>query len=374
MIASGQSIRFAGVAHSFGTVRALLPIELEVRPGEFLTLLGPSGSGKTTLLNIAAGYITPGTGRVLVAGRDVTDLPPRRRNIGMVFQNYALFPHLSVFENVAYGLRARGVAAAELDRRTDAALELVRLGGYGRRAIRQLSGGQQQRVALARALVIEPDALLMDEPLGALDRQLRQHVQLEIRRLHRAHGRTTIYVTHDQEEALVMSDRIAIMRDGAIEQTGSAQDLYRRPVNAFVAGFLGESNLLRGTLVALDGARARLKPDGIERTIDGAASEGLCVGRRAVALIRPEAVQLSPTAALKARLVESVYLGDVLSMRLSLAGGQVVLCRRFARDGTPESETQGIDWDPRDVHILPDEAREAPGREGIKSAEKEEEI
>ncbi|MBI3708243.1 MAG: ABC transporter ATP-binding protein [Proteobacteria bacterium] len=356
----GLAISFRGVARNFGSVRALLPIELEIGAGEFLTLLGPSGSGKTTLLNIAAGYIGPSTGRVLIGDRDVTDLPPRRRNIGMVFQNYALFPHLAVFENVAYGLHARGVPAADIARRVESALEMVRLSGYGGRTIRQLSGGQQQRVALARALVIEPDVLLMDEPLGALDRQLRQHVQLEIRRLHRQHGRTTIYVTHDQEEALVMSDRIAIMRDGRVEQIDSAETLYRRPRSAFVAGFLGESNLLRGTIAGIDGVDARLRVDGFDDVIVGHAADGLKAGARAAALIRPEAVKLAPDARIKARVIEAIYLGELLALRLSLANGQVILCRRFACDGVPEGDKIGIVWQPADVRILPDDAPARP--------------
>jgi putative spermidine/putrescine transport system ATP-binding protein len=356
MSARGRSIRFAGVSRSFGAVRALLNTELEIGAGEFLTLLGPSGSGKTTLLNIAAGYLAPSTGRVLVGGSDVTDLPPRQRNIGMVFQNYALFPHLSVAENVAYGLRARGVPSQEVKQRTDAALELVRLAGYGERAIRQLSGGQQQRVALARALVIEPDALLMDEPLGALDRQLRQHVQLEIRRLHRAHGRTTIYVTHDQEEALVMSDRIAIMRDGAIEQIGGAQELYARPRNSFVAGFLGESNLLRGTVTALRDGRATIAVKGLDRAVEGRAADGIAVGAAAAALIRPESVRMTGVADGKfaARLVESVYLGELVALRLQLTGGQIILCRRFVGEGLSGGDMWGVDWNPSDVSVLPD--------------------
>ena len=357
MSARGQPIRFAGVSRSFGAVRALLSTDLDIGAGEFLTLLGPSGSGKTTLLNIAAGYLAPSAGRVLVGGRDVTDLPPRRRNIGMVFQNYALFPQLSVAGNVAYGLRARGVPQREIKHRTEAALELVRLAGYGERAIRQLSGGQQQRVALARALVIEPDVLLMDEPLGALDRQLRQHVQLEIRRLHRAHGRTTIYVTHDQEEALVMSDRVAIMREGGIEQIGSAQELYARPRNSFVAGFLGESNLLRGTVTALQDGRAAVTVKGLDRPIEGAAAAGIALGAAAAALIRPESVRLTRAAEgmFAAQLVESVYLGELVALRLSLTGGQIILCRRFARDGWSGGDTWGVDWDPGDVRVLPDE-------------------
>jgi ABC-type Fe3+/spermidine/putrescine transport system ATPase subunit len=233
----------------------------------------------------------------------------------------------------------------------------VRLEGYGGRAIRQLSGGQQQRVALARALVIEPDALLMDEPLGALDRQLRQHVQLEIRRLHRAHGRTTIYVTHDQEEALVMSDRIAIMREGRIEQIGSAQELYARPRNTFVAGFLGESNLLRGTVTALRDGRAALAVKGLDRPIDGAAAGGLALGAAAAALIRPESVRLTRAVDGKfaAQLIESVFLGELVALRLRLAGGQIILCRRFAGAGWSGGDAWGVDWGPDDVCILPDD-------------------
>ncbi|MFZ9636036.1 MAG: ABC transporter ATP-binding protein, partial [Alphaproteobacteria bacterium] len=249
----GARIFFDRVRKSFGPVEALREVSLEARAGEFLTLLGPSGSGKTTLLNIAAGYVEPDAGRVLMGARDVTSTPPRSRNIGMVFQNYALFPHMDVFENVAYGLRVRRVAAGDMNRRVADALAMVRLDGYERRAIHELSGGQQQRVALARAMVIEPDLLLMDEPLGALDRQLRKHVQLEIRRLHVARRRTTIYVTHDQEEALVMSDRVAVMSQGRLEQVGTPTELYRNPVNAFVATFLGESNLLPVQVVARGG-------------------------------------------------------------------------------------------------------------------------
>ncbi len=235
-----RPLHFRDVAKSYGDVAALRPLSLEVKAGEFVTLLGPSGSGKTTLLNIAAGFVTPDQGVLRIGDVDVTHLPPRRRDIGMVFQNYALFPHMSVFDNVAYGLRVRGVGSTEIARRVERALTMVQLGGLSGRRIPQLSGGQQQRVALARAMVIEPAVLLMDEPLGALDRQLRKHVQLEIRRLHREFGSTTLYVTHDQEEALVMSDRIGIMRNGQIEQIDTPENLYRRPANAFVAEFLGE--------------------------------------------------------------------------------------------------------------------------------------
>ena len=298
-----KAIAFRAVEKSFGPVTALRPINLDIASCEFVTLLGPSGSGKTTLLNIAAGYVAPSAGRVLIGGRDVTDFPARRRNIGMVFQNYALFPHLSVFENVAYGLRARHVQRQALRARCEAALAMVELAGFGERSVRALSGGQQQRVALARALVIEPDVLLLDEPLGALDRQLRKHVQLEIRRLHQRLRRTMIYVTHDQEEALVMSDRVAVMRDGAIEQIGTPQDLYESPANTFVAGFLGESNLIEGRVTQIHDGKAEILAESIG-AIRGAAAPGVLAGGRAAALIRPEAVRFG--GSLPARLVERV--------------------------------------------------------------------
>jgi ABC-type Fe3+/spermidine/putrescine transport system ATPase subunit len=206
------------------TVHALDGVDLTIARNEYVALMGPSGSGKTTLLNICAGFETPSAGSLMLDGADITSLSPRQRNVGMVFQNYALFPHMSVFENVAYGLRVRGAAEPDIARRVEAVLASVRLDAFGPRRIASLSGGQQQRVALARAIVIEPDILLMDEPLGALDKQLRKEVQIEIRRMHLAQPRTTLYVTHDQEEALVMSDRIAVMRTGRIVQIGTAQD------------------------------------------------------------------------------------------------------------------------------------------------------
>ena len=338
-----SAVRFEGVSRRFGEIVALHPTDLDVRDGEFLTLLGPSGSGKTTLLTICAGYLPPSSGKLFVGGRDVTSLAPRHRNIGMVFQNYALFPHMSVFENVAYGLRVRRLTAVEITRRVGEALRMVQLEGFAARPVPMLSGGQQQRVALARAMVIEPDILLMDEPLGALDRQLRKEVQLEIRRMHVARPRTTIYVTHDQEEALVMSDRIAVMRAGRIVQAGSGRDLYERPADAFVARFLGESNLIDGTVHSLSDGRAVLTAPGIARPIEGGAAPGLIVGARAAALIRPES--LRPEAGgLPARIVERVYLGELVALRLVLAGGQELWCRRFSAEA-PDGESTEIGWD-----------------------------
>jgi ABC-type Fe3+/spermidine/putrescine transport system ATPase subunit len=347
------AVRFAGIAKSYGALVALHPTDLALAAGEFVTLLGPSGSGKTTLLNICAGHIMADAGQLLVGGRDVTALPPARRNIGMVFQNYALFPHMTVTGNVGYGLRARRVPEAEIARRVTDALRRMQLDGFGRRPVRELSGGQQQRVALARALVIEPDILLMDEPLGALDRQLRREVQLEIRHLHRAAPRTTLYVTHDQEEALVMSDRIAVMRAGRIVQVGTAPELYERPGNGFVARFLGESNMLSGRIVDLHGDRATLSVPGLPCPVTGLAAPGLSRGAAAAALIRPETV-FAAADGLPATVTERVYLGEMVATRFELAGEHTLWSRRLA--GEPAaSDSATIGWDAARVRILPED-------------------
>jgi ABC-type Fe3+/spermidine/putrescine transport system ATPase subunit len=346
-----STVALRGIAKSFGAFEALAPLDLDIASGEFISFLGPSGSGKTTLLNICAGYVEPTSGQVLVAGRDITALPPRRRNIGMVFQNYALFPHLDVFENVAYGLRVRRVASAELESRVREALRGVRLDDFGRRSVRSLSGGQQQRVALARAMVIEPDILLMDEPLGALDKQLRKDVQVEIRRMHVAHPRTTLYVTHDQEEALVMSDRIAVMRGGRVMQLGTAQELYSQPVDSFVARFLGESNLVSGRVAQLVHGKATLTVDGAQ-PIEGCARKGLTAGAAACALIRPEHVR--PVAGgLPARIIERIFLGEIVALRLALPGNKELWSRLFSSDA-PAGDQIEVGWDRERVSILPE--------------------
>jgi spermidine/putrescine ABC transporter ATP-binding subunit len=243
---NGAVVSLRQLRKDFGQVGAVRDVSLEIGAGEFLTLLGPSGSGKSTTLMMIAGFEQPSSGDITIDGKSVVGVSPHRRNIGMVFQNYALFPHLTVAGNIGFPLKQRGIGRAERDRMVTGALALVRLPGYGDRYPRQLSGGQQQRVALARAIVFNPRLLLMDEPLGALDKQLRESLQLEMRRLHAELGITFIYVTHDQEEALTMSDRIAVMNEGRIAQLGRPEDLYDRPCNRFVASFLGESNFLPG--------------------------------------------------------------------------------------------------------------------------------
>src|SRR5580698_4772396 len=240
----GAAVVLSGLEKRYDNVGAVRGVSLDIRSGEFLTLLGPSGSGKTTTLMMIAGFEVPSAGDIAIDGRSVVALPPHKRNIGMVFQNYALFPHLTVAENIGFPLKQRGVDRATRARKVAESLELVRLPGYQARTPRQLSGGQQQRVALARAIVFRPRLLLMDEPLGALDKQLRESLQLEMRRLHADLGITFIYVTHDQEEALTMSDRIAVMNEGRIAQVGTPEDLYDRPCDQFVASFIGESNFL----------------------------------------------------------------------------------------------------------------------------------
>jgi len=358
------ALRFAGITKFFGVVRALEPLDLDVAEGEFLTLLGPSGSGKTTVLNICAGYLAPTDGRLFVNGKDVTDIPPRSRNMGMVFQNYALFPHMNVGENVAYGLKAKQRPADEIKRRVDEALKKVQLSGLNLRAVGDLSGGQQQRVALARAMVIEPDILLMDEPLGALDRQLRKDVQLEIRRMHVANPKTTIYVTHDQEEALVMSDRIAVMRNGRIVQIGSARDLYQRPADSFVARFLGESNLLPGRVLSIAGYNAEIAVDGLESPVTGKAGNSLAVGKSASMLVRPEHVRHRP-GGIPARVVEAIYLGELTALRLQIAGPSggrlaiaesppIELWSRQNNWAASVDDVVEIGWDSESVSVLPD--------------------
>lgn len=288
-----HAVEFRELKKSYGTALALDTIDLSISSGEFFTLLGPSGSGKTTLLNIVSGMVSPTSGFVFIDGRDVTNVPPRLRNLGMVFQNYALLPHMSVFDNVAFPLRIRKLPKKDIERSVMEMLEMVRLKDFAHRKPKELSGGQQQRVSIARCLVYKPNLILMDEPLGALDKKLRHQLQLEIKRIHEELGVTILYVTHDQEEALVLSDRICVMNHARIEQVGTPNMLYFRPTNEFVADFLGESNLVCGTIGEARGEIAEV------RTSDGAIVR--CTlrqptgrGKDIKILIRPESVQLTP--------------------------------------------------------------------------------
>ncbi len=267
-----SAVRLAGARKVYGDVVAVDGIDLDIRVDEFFTMLGPSGSGKTTCLRMIAGFERPDAGRVELGGRDVTNLPPNERDVNTVFQDYALFPHMSVGENVGYGLKVKKVGADERKRRVGEALEMVRLSGYEQRRPSQLSGGQRQRVALARALVNRPRVLLLDEPLGALDLKLRQQMQNELRTLQQEVGITFVYVTHDQEEALTMSDRLAVFSDGRIEQLGAPADVYEHPANEFVAGFVGVSNI-----VERDGARFTIRPEKVRILDEADASNGLRV-------------------------------------------------------------------------------------------------
>lgn len=287
----GASVCLNALQKNYGGVSAVADVSLDIQRGEFLTLLGPSGSGKTTTLMMIAGFEDPTAGDITIDGKSVVGLPPYRRNIGVVFQNYALFPHLTVAENIGFPLKQRGVPKPEREKLVGQTLELVHLPGYGDRYPQQLSGGQQQRVALARAIVFKPQLLLMDEPLSALDKKLRENLQLEIRRLHADLGITFILVTHDQEEALTMSNRIAVMNDGEVVQVGRPEDLYDRPSNRFVAGFIGESNFLPATVRGIENGTVLVECQG---GVMRAVSPGSPVSGLKVALtIRPERLHFS---------------------------------------------------------------------------------
>ena len=321
-------VELRGCTRDFGTVRAVDALDLAVHEGELLSLLGPSGCGKTTTLNLIAGFVAPSAGRVIVDGQDVTARPPHERGLGVVFQSYALFPHMSVFENVAFGLRERRVAKPEIGRRVGEALALVRLQGQGDRRPRQLSGGMQQRAALARALVYAPRVLLLDEPLAALDRKLREEMRAELREILREVGITTVFVTHDQAEALSLSDRIAVMNQGRIEQLGPPRAVYERPATRFVADFIGGSSRLRGRASAPD--RVDL---GAGMSVEVRLGRPLQVGEDVELGIRPERVTVAPPGGagatganrLAGRITRLTYLGAQTEVAAEIAGGQSLL-------------------------------------------------
>jgi putative spermidine/putrescine transport system ATP-binding protein len=355
-------VTMRGVRKSYdGASDAVAPLDLDIARGEFLTLLGPSGSGKTTTLMMLAGFEDPSAGRIVIDGRDMAGVPPHRRGLGVVFQSYALFPHMSVAENVGFPLSVRGVSRGRRATQVAEALAMVRLEGFGARRPAELSGGQQQRVALARALVFRPAIVLMDEPLGALDRALREEMQAEIRALHASLGVTVVYVTHDQGEALAMSDRIAVFHQGRLRQVASPRALYDAPADPFVAGFVGENNFLPATVLGVGDDRVRLRLEG-GAEVDAVPSAALPPGARAVVAIRPERIALAPVRAadlgadaLPARVVDSVFLGDALRVSVQLAGGQRITVRRpiAAALPLPQGSEVALAWTAEHARAFP---------------------
>ena len=343
------AVAFENVTRHFGAVRAVDGVTLDIAPGEFFAMLGPSGSGKTTLLKVLAGFEPVSQGRILLDGRDITRVPPEKRNFGLVFQGYALFPHMTVHDNIAYPLRVRRRPRAEIEDRVAALLKLVQLEPFARRKPQALSGGQQQRVALARALVFKPDLLLLDEPMSALDKKLRHDLQEELRAIHSTLGTTFINVTHDQEEAMHMSDRIAVMNQGRVVQYDTAHALYRRPASRFVAEFVGKSNVFAGRI----GPGAVFSGPGFTLSVpDRPTGEALV-------LLRPEDVEIAEAAppdgriALPVRVASSTYSGDRALYSIALPGGRIILTYGSARDGALHAGAPvQIAFDARDGILL----------------------
>jgi spermidine/putrescine transport system ATP-binding protein len=353
------AIGLVGVSKRFGGVNAVDDVSLEIAEGEFFSLLGPSGCGKTTTLRMVAGFELPDTGRIVMQGKDVTEVRANRRPVNMVFQQYALFPHMSVYDNVAFGLRVKRVPRAEHRGRVHEMLRVVSLEGFDRRRARQLSGGQQQRVALARALVNRPAALLLDEPLGALDVKLRKQMQLELKRIQHELGTTFVYVTHDQEEALAMSDRIAVMNGGRVEQTGSPREIYERPRTAFVADFIGSLNALDLTIDELVGGYAVARFGEDERVVVP-VGEGRRAGEQVRVAVRPERVQLGPArdggSRLEGTIAEIIFLGMYTQLHVDTRAGRIV-CHRLADESLIRLEPGArvtLTWEPEQASLLGD--------------------
>ena len=333
------SVVFENVTKTYGlgAVTAIDNVSFTINPGELVTLLGPSGCGKTTTLRMIAGLEHATKGKILIGGKDVTQLPATDRDVSMVFQSYALFPHMTVLENVAYGLTVTGVAKAEAHEKAEEGLDLVGLAGYGRRLPSELSGGQQQRVAVARALVLEPEVLLLDEPLSALDYKLRRTMQVELKRLQRELGITFVFVTHDQEEALSMSDRVVVLKDGAIQQLGTPREIYERPANLFTARFVGETNLFPGYLTSVEDTGITLDILGLSRTLQKPGFT-LRKGEQVNVLLRPEDIRvLAPEdeKGLAGRIVERNYKGSTLDSVIHLEDGTEVLASEFFDEDDP---------------------------------------
>lgn len=354
-------IEFKGVSKSFGSRQVLPPLDLEIYNGEFLTLLGPSGCGKTTILRLIGGFEKPDTGQILLEGNEITRLPPNERPVNTVFQSYALFPHMSVFENIAYGLKAETVPAEEIKRRVSKVLEMVQLEEFTARKPDQLSGGQQQRVAIARAVVKGPRVLLLDEPLSALDFKLRKQMQIELKRMQRELGITFVFVTHDQEEALSMSDRVVVMRDGRVEQIGSPRDIYEAPVNIFVARFVGEINVLDASIRnILDDRKMVAEVEGISLEL-GSHRGRFAENQPIHILLRPEDMRLLPETSeqgFPGQVIERNYKGMTLESLIRLDTGKEVLASEFFDEESPDfdyrlGERVRVSWVPGWETLLP---------------------
>ncbi|MDD8023419.1 MAG: ABC transporter ATP-binding protein [Paracoccaceae bacterium] len=343
-----------------GETLVVKDLNLSIGKGEFLTMLGPSGSGKTTCLMMLAGFETATHGEIRLGGRNINMVPPHKRGIGMVFQNYALFPHMSVAENLAFPLEVRGMGKSDREAKVMRALDMVQMGSFANRRPAQLSGGQQQRIALARALVFDPELVLMDEPLGALDKQLREHMQFEIKALHERLGITVVYVTHDQGEALTMSDRVAVFNDGRIQQLAPPDELYERPKNSFVAQFIGENNKLPGVVEDLDGDKCTVRLATGE-LIDATPVNIRKQGQETLVSIRPERIEFKPEMMppgahmISAEVLEVIYMGDIFRTRMRVAGTEDFVMKSRNTLGQTKlhpGETIKIGWHPQDARAL----------------------
>lgn len=352
--------RYQNVSKSYGSNAVVKNLNLDIKRGEFLSLLGPSGSGKTTILMMLAGLQSPTSGHILLDNVAIEGIPPNRRNIGVVFQNYALFPHMTVAENLAYPLKARRMAKDDIAKRVKRGLEMTQLQALGQRRPTELSGGQQQRVALARALVFDPSIVLLDEPLGALDRQLRESMQLELKQLHRVTGVTMVYVTHDQGEAMTMSDRVAVFNDGILLQCAPPKYLYDHPESAFVAEFVGENNRLTGKVAASDGASCTITTDAGLR-IQASAKPEVKAGDEVLVYLRPERLMIGPAAAncenrYVAKVTDTIFLGDHTRLRFELAGNPNFAAKQnfFGDAGSPRPGDQiEVGWASQAPQVVP---------------------
>jgi putative spermidine/putrescine transport system ATP-binding protein len=351
-VTGAGSLTLEGLGKSYGEAPVVSGVDLAIRPGEFVTLLGPSGCGKTTILRMVAGLVVPSTGRILVDGADITQLPTHRRNMGLVFQNYALFPHMDVARNVGFGLEMRGVARAEAERRVREVLDLVRLGAYGERRPRELSGGQQQRVALARALVVRPAVLLLDEPLSNLDAKLREDLRDEIRAIQERLHTTTLFVTHDQAEALTMSDRVVVLSAGRIEQVGTPVEIYDQPASPFVATFIGRVNRVNGTVAASDGTGCMVAAPGLR----GRSLRSLPAGARVQAMIRPQRITLLSGHVegenhLAGTVRRVVFAGDIVQIDVETPAGTLTI--EQPRRGLAAGDAVTACWEAADMMLFP---------------------